>query len=52
METLRSELAASQTNQEEEKKRYAKIRVQMKVKERIKQDLGGLTDTVVSCMTW
>ena len=48
MESLRSELTTSQTSQEEEEKKYAKIRVQMKVKERIKQDLGGLTDTVVS----
>ena len=50
MESLRSELTTSQTSQEEEEKKYAKIRVQMKVKERIKQDLGGLTDTVVSCL--
>lgn len=33
-----------------ERQRYAKIRAQMKIKERIRRDLGGLTDTVVSGM--
>lgn len=31
-----------------ERQRYVKIRAQMKIKEKIRRDLGGLTDTVVS----
>lgn len=48
MEGLRSELTQSQSKQREEEQRYSKITLQMKVKERLKQHLGGLTDTVVS----
>ena len=47
MESLHSELTQTQTRQHEEEQKYSKIRLQMRVKERLKQDLGGLTDTVV-----
>ena len=47
---LREELKQTQHNYESERQRYAKIRMQMKVKERIRRDLGGLTDTVVSSL--
>ena len=47
MESLRSELTQTQAKQHEEEQKYSKIRLQMRVKERLKQDLGGLTDTVV-----
>ncbi len=49
-EELRSELTQCQGQQREEEHNYSKIRLQMKVKERLKHDLGGLTDTVVSGM--
>ena len=46
--TLREELVQTQHSYDAERQRYAKIRTQMKIKERIRRDLGGLTDTVVS----
>ncbi len=48
MDELRSELLQSQNYQREEEQKYSKIRLQMRVKERLRHDLGGLTDTVVS----
>ncbi len=48
MDGLRSELHQSQSHQRDEEQRYSKIRLQMRVKERLRHDLGGLTDTVVS----
>ena len=45
---LREELEQTQHHYDVERQRYAKIRAQMKIKERIRRDLGGLTDTVVS----
>ncbi len=47
MDSLRSELHQSQSHQRDEEQRYSKIRLQMRVKERLRHDLGGLTDTVV-----
>ena len=47
-EELRSELEQCQSHQKEEEQKYSKIQLQVKVKERLKHDLGGLTDTVVS----
>ena len=44
---LREELEQTQHHYDVERQRYAKIRAQMKIKERIRRDLGGLTDTVV-----
>ena len=44
---LKEELEQTQQNYDQEKHKFAKIRTQMKVKERIRRDLGGLTDTVV-----
>ncbi|XP_064401804.1 kinesin heavy chain-like isoform X2 [Halichondria panicea] len=46
MDELRSELLQSQNYQREEEQKYSKIRLQMRVKERLRHDLGGLTDTV------
>ena len=45
---LKEELEQTQHSYEDEKHKFAKIRTQMKIKERIRRDLGGLTDTVVS----
>ena len=45
---LKEELEQIQHSYDVEKQRYSKIRTQMKIKERIRRDLGGLTDTVVS----
>ena len=45
---LREELEQTQQHYNVERQKYAKIRAQMKVKEKIRRDLGGLTDTVVS----
>ena len=47
---LREELEQTQHHYDTERQRYVKIRAQMKIKEKIKRDLGGLTDTVVSGM--
>ena len=48
MNLLREELEQTQHHYDVERQRYAKIRAQMKIKEKIRRDLGGLTDTVVS----
>ena len=48
MSLLRDELERIQHRYKTEKQVFTKIRAQMKIKERIKRDLGGLTDTVVS----
>ena len=45
---LREELDQTRNHYDVERQRYIKIRAQMKIKERIRRDLGGLTDTVVS----
>ena len=47
---LREELEQTQHHYDTERQKYAKIRAQMKIKEKIRRDLGGLTDTVVSGM--
>ena len=47
VETLRSELEEVTEGHKQEKERFMKINVRMKIKQRTKQDLGGLTDTVV-----
>lgn len=48
VESLRSEMEGVQQKYDQEKHHYNKIKMQMKVKERVRQDLGGLTTTMVS----
>ncbi len=47
MDTLQRELEDTQQRYSKDKKQFIKIRLQTKVKERLHQDLGGLSDTVV-----
>ena len=46
--TLKEELEQTRHSYDAEKQNYAKIRTQMRIKERARRDLGGLSDTVVS----
>ena len=47
MNTLMQELEGMQRRYAEEKQEFLRVKMQTKVKEKIQQDLGGLTDTVV-----
>lgn len=47
MDTLMQELEGMQQRYSEEKQEFLRMQMQTKVKEKIQQDLGGLTDTVV-----
>ena len=47
VDMLRNEVAQLQQSYDQEKERYSRISMKMKVKERTKQDLGGITDTMV-----
>lgn len=47
MDTLMQELEGMQQRYSEEKQEFLRMQLQTKVKEKIQQDLGGLTDTVV-----
>ena len=53
MDTLCNELQQVQEQYSQEKDNYTRIETRMWIKERTKQDLGGLTNTVVregSCL--
>ena len=48
VESLQNELEGARQQYEDEKQHYTKIKMQVKVKEKIRKDVGGLTNTVVS----
>ena len=48
MDRLIHELDDMQKKYSEEKQEFLRMQMQTRVKEKIQQDLGGLTDTVVS----
>ena len=47
VDMLRNELVQLQQSYDQEKERYSRVSMKMKIKERTKQDLGGITDTMV-----
>lgn len=47
MDTLMQEMDGMQQRYSDEKQEFVRMQLQTKVKEKIQEDLGGLTDTVV-----
>ena len=50
VEGLRAELEEVGVARDSEERRYSQVRLQARVRERARHDLGGLTDTVVSAL--